>query len=159
MKKIGWILLGAAVILVGMQFLPVSKTNPPITGEIQVAADVRQVLRRACYDCHSNETRWPWYSHVAPISWLLINHVEEGREHLNFSEWNKYDAAKQAKLLKKSWQEVKEGEMPINTYVWQHPAAKLTEADQALIRRWVTAALPPGTPLESAPEKGDKDDD
>lgn len=101
---------------------------------------MREVLRRACYDCHSNETRWPWYSRVAPISWLVAHDVGEGRRELNFSTWNRMDAAKQAKALRETWKEVYEGEMPPRIYLPTHPEARLSDVDRALLRAWATPA-------------------
>ncbi len=84
------IIIVIIVILIGIQFVPVSKTNPPVTGEIKAPNDVMQILRTSCYDCHSNEVNWPWYSNVAPMSWLVAYDVDEAREHMNFSEWASY---------------------------------------------------------------------
>ncbi len=70
-----------------IQFVAVDRSNPPVTGEVEASSQVMEVLRSSCYDCHSNETRWPWYSRVAPVSWRIAQHVEKGREHINFSEW------------------------------------------------------------------------
>src|SRR5688572_19601769 len=100
---IGWSLLGILLLLVAIQFVPVDRVNPPVEAEVPALANVRAILRRACYDCHSNETVWPWYSQVAPVSWLVVRDVREGREELNFSTWNRITTQKQVKKLKKSW--------------------------------------------------------
>ncbi len=84
MKKALIILI---VILVAIQFIPVDKTNPPVTAELDAAMEIISVFKRSCYDCHSNETVWPWYSSIAPVSWLVTADVKEARKHLNFSEW------------------------------------------------------------------------
>ena len=91
---------------------------------------------RACFDCHSNETVWPWYSRVAPASWLLAKDVREGRAELNFSSWSRYSAKKQRKLLRESLTEVKEGEMPLWVYLVGHREARLSDADRAALERW-----------------------
>ena len=98
--------------------------------------EVAAVLRRACYDCHSNETVWPWYSHVAPVSWLLARDVREGRGELNFSTWDAYDAKKKTKKLKETAEEVTEGEMPPWFYAAVHRHAALSPADAERLRAW-----------------------
>ncbi len=137
-------LLVALVICgVGIQFIPVEQENPPVTAEIAAAPEVLTLLRRACYDCHSNETVWPWYSQVAPFSLLLAHDVEEGREHLNFSEWGNYDEEDQKELAEECWEEVEEGEMPMCIYTPLHPEAKLDEVDLALLKTWAEGIAGP----------------
>ncbi len=94
------------VVLIGIQFVPVDKTNPPVTGEIKAPENVMQVLRTSCYDCHSNESVWPWYSNVAPVSWLVVNDVNEGREYLNFSQWQSYSGEDKAEDIEEIWEDV-----------------------------------------------------
>jgi len=130
------LLLGVAAILIAVQFVPVNRGNPPVTGEISAPPQVQAVFERSCYDCHSNETRWPWYSRVAPVSWLVAHDVEEAREHLNFSEWRAYSTEKQRKLREEVWEEVEEGEMPRWFYTPLHPEAALDQRDQELLRLW-----------------------
>ena len=116
-----WIALsGLAVIavLVAIQFVPVTTANPPVESDIPTSPEVKVVLRRACYDCHSHETVWPWYSHIAPISWIIVRDVQEGRAEVNFSLWNRYGTQQQVKKLKESWEEIAEGEMP----PWFYPS-------------------------------------
>jgi hypothetical protein len=128
MKILGWALL--AVVL--MQVVPYghSHTNPPPTGEPTWDSQAtRDLVHRACFDCHSNETVWPWYSNVAPMSWLLARDVNGGRRHLNFTEWNQPQ-----KHSKDVTNEVKGGDMPPWFYLPMHPLAKLTDAEkQALV--------------------------
>jgi len=143
-KILRWLLLGIVLALIVAQFVPVERTNPPVEEEVPAPANVRAMLRRACYDCHSNETRWPWYSHVAPVSWLVAHDVHEARKHLNFSTWNQYNAKRQARKLNEVWEEVDEGEMPLWYYLAIHRDAVLSDADRALLREWATA-----TPQES----------
>ena len=125
-----------ALVLVGIQLIPVARTNPPVEDEVPAPSEVRAVLKRACYDCHSNETVWPWYSHVAPVSWLLASDVSEGREEMNYSAWNRLSPEKQAKRFRQSWEETNEGEMPPWFYMPMHPEAKLSEADRVLLKKW-----------------------
>lgn len=135
-------LLGALVLLVAIQFVPVDRSNPPVETEVPAPAKVRPVLRRACYDCHSNETVWPWYSRTAPLSWLVARDVREGRKKLNFSTWNRLDAGRRARKLKETWKEVSEGEMPPGFYVAIHREAALSPEDRTALRDWTLAAGP-----------------
>jgi hypothetical protein len=134
-----WFLFGIVLALIVMQFVPVERSNPPVEEEVPAPANVRAMLRRACYDCHSNETRWPWYSHVAPVSWLVAHDVHEARKHLNFSTWNQYNPKRQARKLNEVWEEVDEGEMPLWYYLAVHRDAVLSDADRALLREWATS--------------------
>jgi len=127
--------LGLAVLAIAQAFR-VDKTNPPVQQDVAAPPEVAAVLQRACYDCHSNETVWPWYSNVAPISWLLARDVREGRRELNFSAWNEYNAKKQTKKLKEIAEEVAEGEMPPWLYIAAHRHAALSQADAERLRVW-----------------------
>jgi len=130
------IVLAVVIVLVGIQFIPVNLSNPPVEEEFQASPEVKRILKRACYDCHSNETIWPAYSQVAPVSWLLAWDVGEGREELNFSMWNRYSQKKREKIIKEIWEEVQEGEMPPWFYLPLHPDARLSESDRSLLRGW-----------------------
>ncbi|MBL9017964.1 MAG: heme-binding domain-containing protein [Myxococcales bacterium] len=112
-------------------------TNPPVAAEPRWDSPATRALaQRACFDCHSNETSWPWYSHVAPASWLVQNHVDEGRRVLNFSEWGRpQDEADEAA------QEVREGEMPPRSYLILHPEARLTAAERDQLVRGLDATF------------------
>ena len=125
-----------AVGLVGIQFIPVVRSNPPILAEIEASEEVLTIFRRACYDCHSNETIWPWYSYVAPVSWLVESDVKVGRGNVNFSEWNEYSQKLQNLKRYKIGEEVDEGEMPLWYYLPLHSEAKLSQADIDLIISW-----------------------
>ncbi len=138
-KSLLKIVLTTVIVLVGIQFIPVSMTNPPIEEEIVTSPEVKAILRRACYDCHSHETVWPGYSRVAPISWLLAWDVREGREELNFSTWNRYGEKKRNKMIKEIWEEIEEGEMPPWFYLPPHPEALLSDQDRAVLRAWATS--------------------
>lgn len=127
------ILLGAA------QFIPVDRTNPPVTSEVDAPPAVLALLRRACYDCHSNRTRWPWYSHVAPISWFLADHVHDGRADLNFSEWPVFDLEGQSLAMEDIRKEMTHHGMPLKSYLILHPEARLTDAEYDTLARWAGA--------------------
>ncbi|HEX7670176.1 MAG TPA: heme-binding domain-containing protein [Polyangiaceae bacterium] len=128
------VLVGALCVA---QLVSVDRTNPPVQGEISAPPDVKTVLRRACYDCHSNETKWPWYSRVAPMSWLVHRDVVGGRKHVNFSEWAALPPEKKKKKQKKAGEEVSGGDMPLWFYLPLHPDARLSDADKQVIARWV----------------------
>lgn len=135
-RVVKWVVVVLIIALGAMQLVPVDRTNPPAETEVPATAQVRSVLRRACYDCHSNETVWPSYSRIAPAAWLVAHDVHDGREELNFSTWNRYATEQQLKKLKKSGDEVAEGEMPPWMYLPLHPEARLSADDRALLRAW-----------------------
>lgn len=152
MRTSGKVLVGAVALLAAMQLVRFEKTNPPVTGEIDAPPEVASVLRRACYDCHSNETKWPWYSNVAPASWLLHRDVVVGRRKLNFSEWASVAPDKRAKRQKESGEQVRSGEMPPWFYLPPHPEAKLSDAEKALLEAWASGPVSPakGEPADGA---------
>lgn len=140
MNRLAKIGVALATTLVAIQLVPVDRSNPPAEAEIPASPEVRTVLQRACYDCHSNSTKWPWYSYVAPVSWLVADHVHEGRRELNFTAWNLYPPEKQSKKLREVGEEVKEGKMPMESYVLMHGEAKLSDADKQLLLDWSQSA-------------------
>lgn len=133
------------VALVGAQFVRPARDNPPVDAgstleaTAQVPAPVGDLLRRACYDCHSNQTRWPWYSEVAPVSWLVARDVRLGRGQLNFSAWGEYNAYDRADLLDEACEETTEGNMPLGIYTMMHSRARLSPADVAALCAWTSA--------------------
>ena len=144
MKQLGrvlrWSVIGLCVGFIIIQFVPVNRANPQVKGDFRPPAEVVSVLRRACYDCHSNETVWPWYSRIAPVSWVIARDVHEGRAALNFSTWNRLSANKHAEAVRESWEEVAEGKMPTWFYLALHPEARLSPADQSVLRAWSASA-------------------
>lgn len=128
--------LALIVALIGAQLVPLDRSNPPVTGEIDAPAEVMTILRKACYDCHSNEVNWPWYSKVAPMSFSVVHHVDEGREYMNFSEWDKLTPEKRAYKISECWEMVEEGEMPLSEYLWFHSEAELTPEDMEVLKAW-----------------------
>ena len=139
MKKLRVLVLLVAVTAVAIQFIPVTRTNPPVTGDIPAPPEIKTLLRNACYDCHSHETVWPWYSRVAPVSWLVASDVKEGREHLNLSMWSDYKPMKQNVLLAGAAEEIEKGEMPPLPYTWMHPNARLADAQKEQLTAWMKA--------------------
>ena len=129
-------------MFIAAQFYRPAKTNPVIDtsstveAHLQIDPETAAILQRSCMDCHSNKTRWPWYSNVAPVSWFVIDHVDHGRSHLNFSEWGKYERREQQELLNDICKEVKQGSMPLSSYTPLHPRSKLTGDDVKTICDW-----------------------
>jgi hypothetical protein len=136
MKVLPRVVLGVVAVFALLQLIRPEQTNPPVTGDVGAPPEVAKVLKKACYDCHSNETVWPWYAKVAPVSWLVTRDVNEGREHLNFSEWQGFEEGRKLKKLKEVAEEVEEGEMPMAIYVPLHPEAKLSDAEKKLLVDW-----------------------
>ena len=125
------------VVVVAIQLVPISRDNPPVAGRLTAApADVQATLRRACYNCHSHETIWPWYSYVAPVSWLVARDVHEGRRHLNFSDWSQYSSSNRLKKLSGISEFVQEQEMPPWFYLPLHAEARLSPEDIMMLSMW-----------------------
>ncbi len=133
LKKTIWIV---GIFLILIQLIPVERSNPPVTGEISSRPEVKSIMERSCYDCHSNQTNWPWYAHIAPVSFFVVHDVEDGREHLNFSEWQSYPAEKQKNLVMELLEEVEKGEMPLFMYTIMHSNANLSEGELDTLRKW-----------------------
>lgn len=138
-KKLKWIVAALAAVFVLLQLTNPARTNPPVVRDIStntvVPADVAASLHAACYDCHSYETKWPWYSHIAPASWLVVSDVNEGRHNMNFSEWPA-DPVHIAKKLDRINEELDSREMPPKKYTLLHPEARLTEEQRKAIMDW-----------------------
>jgi hypothetical protein len=140
-----WVMIiGVCAFVVSQLFGP-AKTNPAtdasqtIESHMQLTPQVAAILDRSCNDCHSNKTRWPWYSNVAPVSWLVISDVDEGRQNLNFSEWGRYTQRNVDGLLKQICREVKAGAMPLSIYTPLHPGSKLSTEDRRILCDWTAA--------------------
>lgn len=130
------------VAAVGIQSIRPARTNPPtdpsrtLFARSLVPASAAAVLQRACRDCHSNDTRWPWYSNVAPVSWFVIDHVNHGRSHFNYSDWAKYEGSEAAKLIKNSCDLVRKGSMPLASYALVHTETRLSPQDIEALCAW-----------------------
>jgi len=144
-KILKWTAIVLAVVFAGLQFIRPARTNPPIdeTRTLQARSSMRPevaaILNRSCNDCHSHQTRWPWYSNVAPVSWFVINHVNDGRGNVNFSDWAQYSAREQQGLLKQMCREAKSGMMPLGSYLRLHGDAKLSGEDVKMLCDWANA--------------------
>ncbi len=145
LRVLRWVVIVLAGGFVVAQFVRPAKTNPAtdasqsVESRLQVSPEVAAIMDRSCNDYHSNKTRWPWYSNVAPVSWFVINHVNEGRQNLNFSEWGRYTERDTDGLLKQICKEVKAGAMPLSTYTPLHPSSKLSAEDVKLLCDWTSA--------------------
>ena len=133
------LLIGGAVAI---QLVRPARTNPPtnpaatLMAMTHAPASVQSVLERSCRDCHSNDTHWPWYSNVAPVSWLVIDDVNHGRRHFNYSDWTQYDQDKIPQLLKDICEQTRKGEMPLSIYLWMHADARLNDQDVSTLCDW-----------------------
>lgn len=144
LKRIG---LAIIIVLILIQVFPgekpsVTMDNPgDIHEEILVDTEVSKILKTACYDCHSNETKYPWYASVAPVSWLVIKDTNEGRDELNFSEWVSYSEKRKHHKLEELIEEVEEGEMPLEVYTYTHAEARLSEEQIATLISWAQESM------------------
>jgi hypothetical protein len=143
-KTLRFILIIVVVAIVVAQFVQVTRDNPAVRADFNGDAAVKAVIMKSCYDCHSNETVWPWYSYVAPMSWLVASDVEEARQKLNFSDWGMMSVEEQAHMGREIWGEVKEGGMPLPQYLFIHRDAKLTDADKAVLQTWAAGGATSG---------------
>lgn len=141
---------GSLIFLVGFgaaQFKRPQRISPSTepTRSLQaitaVPPDVGAILERSCGDCHSNQTEWPWYSNVAPVSWFVSDHVNHGRRHLNFSEWGSYDQRKREKLLEAICEWVEKDRMPLDSYALIHRDATLTPEDKQTLCDWARSEV------------------
>ena len=124
-------IVGIVVVFGLIQLVPYGRnhTNPPVVQEPQWdSPQTRELAKRACFDCHSNESVWPWYSLIAPMSWLVQRDVDEGRSYLNFSEWGQREME-----TEEMYEVIQEGEMPPAQYLWLHPSARLTPSEKAAL--------------------------
>jgi hypothetical protein len=149
------IFLVVAALFVVIQARQPSRINPPVDPDLDikwyvpVTPGAWPILARSCDDCHSNRTVWPWYSAVAPISWLVANDVSEGRSKMNLSEWGSYPLKKRLDLLKGICEEVTEGKMPPAAYALMHPSARLAPGDVKTLCQWTrTFERPPSNGVE-----------
>jgi hypothetical protein len=139
-KKIS---LGLLALIVLIQFVPVEKnesndTEFDMTKSYNVPDNVSMILKGACNDCHSNKTEYPWYSNLQPVAWILADHVNDGKRHLNFSEFTSCPVAYQNHKFEETIEMIKEGEMPLPSYTYfgLHSGAKLTEAQKQILIKW-----------------------
>ena len=143
MKKstVLWIFL---VLIVGIQLIQPTKNQTELATDnesivdLEVPLEVVEILKASCFDCHSNHTNYPWYSRIAPISWVMAHHISEGKEHLNFSEWQHYNAYQKEHLLEELNEAIEDHKMPLKSYLLMHEEAQLGHQEQQYILEWVT---------------------
>lgn len=125
------------IVFIVMQFIQTEQKNFPVDKslEIQAPSEIMTMFKQSCYDCHSNNVNWPWYSKIAPFSWIISEHVNDGRKWLNFSEWEAYSQEEKNKKLKGIYRTVY-AVMPLHSYLWLHEEADLTKEQRKQIRDW-----------------------
>ena len=139
------IVIGCIVLLVIIQFIRIDKTNPEVVIENDFIVQtnppehIQTILKTSCYDCHSNESTYPWYTNVAPISWWVKQHINEAREELNFSEWGTFKTKRQKHKLEECFEMIEESEMPLPSYLIVHSEAKLTSEQKNELVAWFKA--------------------
>lgn len=142
-KKILW---GVLIVLVVIQFFRPAKNNGETYGAndisktVDVPADVRLVLEKACNDCHSDHTDYPWYTNIQPVGWWMAHHVNEGTGELNFSQFNTYKLRRKLHKFEEIAEQVKKGEMPMDSYTWMHSNAKLSNQEKETLINWALAS-------------------
>jgi len=142
-KKLRWFFVALVVAFALLQFTNPTRTNPPVVHDLMATnappPQIAAMLHAACYDCHSHETKWPWYSRVAPMSWLIANDVKDGREQLNFSDWPTNNSVRAAKKLEDMSEEIGYGNMPLKKYTMIHADARLTKSQRKELTDWLDA--------------------
>ena len=144
-KIIKWFLISLACLFILIQLRRPARSNPAvdqsqtIEARTQMTPEVAAIFNRSCADCHSHKTEWPWYTNVAPVSWFIANHVDQGRKRVNLSEWGRLDRDRQDKKLRQICDEVEDGAMPLSSYLPMHPRAKLSEQDKQTLCDWTAA--------------------
>lgn len=139
LKKISLALLFIFIVIQAFRIDKTTKAVDAAKDFISVTgtnAEVANLLKIACYDCHSNQPVYPWYTNIAPVSWWIKHHINEGSHHLNFSIWGEYKDKRKHHKLEECIEMVEEGEMPMDSYTWMHKEAKLTDAQRQLLVEW-----------------------
>lgn len=145
LKIFKWLLIVLGVVFLLIQLKRPARTNPSVNEvqtiftQTQMTPQISNLLDRSCRDCHSNKTVWPWYTNVAPVSWFITDHVNEGRQHLNLSEWTSYDKDRQGRKLRDMCDEVSDGMMPLSTYTPLHPGSKPSADEVRALCAWTAA--------------------
>jgi hypothetical protein len=141
-RKPGLIAAGMLIAAIGIaQLKPRPLVNPPVKGDLSAPPEIEAILRQACYDCHSNQSRWPWYSHIAPFSWVVAHHVNLGRKEIDFSEWGEYFPSTRKRKLEWIRRALHEEIMPPWSYRLMHPDSWLSDDDRAQLEHWIDTEL------------------
>ena len=136
-------LIAALIALVIIQFISIDKTNPEIITEqdfinmTNPPAKIAAMLKSACYDCHSHESVYPWYTNVQPVAWWIKGHIKGGKKHLNYSEWATYSEDKKTHKIEESIEEIEASHMPLKSYTWTHSDANLSHRDREELLQWL----------------------
>lgn len=138
--KLVFLVLVLAIVVI--QFIPIDRSVPEadpnndFLAAVETPLSIQNLMKDACYDCHSYQSKYPWYAYVAPVSLWVQGHIKDARKHLNFSEWANYDAERRDHKLEELVEEVGEGHMPLNSYLKAHPEARLTDAQREELTDW-----------------------
>ena len=141
-KKLTWAALILVVLFLAAQLYQPDRTNPPVDdsqtiyASLNVPSEVKAIFERSCYDCHSNNTNWPWYSYIAPTSWLTASDVKTGRSNLNLSTWATYKKSRQINKLDQISDQLSDDKMPLKKYRLMHPNAALSKAEVDMVCAW-----------------------
>ena len=141
------ILIILVVLFAAIQFFRIDRINPKVDPQKDFFTisnppeEIRTIFKNSCYDCHSNQTIYPWYSNIAPVSWMLKSHINKGRENMNFSEWGDYSPDEQKDILETCQEKIKADEMPLSSYTLIHSNAKFDEKKKALLFDWLKKQL------------------
>jgi heme-binding protein len=144
MKIARIIALVLLVALVGIQFVPTTRNQSDIVPKTdfmivnEVPTNIKEKIQISCYDCHSNNTQYPWYNKVQPMAWLLQRHIAEGKSELNFNEWDTYSNRRKKSKLKSTISQIENGEMPMDSYTLIHSDAKFSDSEKLLVTEWIT---------------------
>ena len=147
MKSLKFIGIVILVVLVGIQFFPIranQSTEVPTTDFVvshQAPENIGNILHTSCYNCHSNNTNYPWYSHVQPVGWFLQSHINKGKKELNFSEFGSYSVRRQKSKLKSMVNQVEKGEMPLSSYTLIHRDARLSQDQKKALVNYIDSIL------------------
>ncbi|MCJ7757525.1 MAG: heme-binding domain-containing protein [Gillisia sp.] len=147
MKVLKITLLVVLLAFVGIQFIPTTRNQSdivPSTDLIEtynVSEQVEVIFKTSCYDCHSNNTNYPWYNKIQPVSWIIEGHIKEAKAELNFNEFGSYSERRQKSKFKSILSQVKDDEMPLASYTWMHREAKLSEKEKKALEDWINKML------------------
>ncbi|GAB3343197.1 heme-binding domain-containing protein [Marivirga atlantica] len=145
MKKAAIIIL---ILGIGIQFIPVPKNQSDEVSKtdflqtVEAPFNIQQMIKASCYDCHSNNTNYPWYGRVRPFAWLLQQHIDEGKDELNFSTFQEYSGRMQREKIRSMISQISDGEMPLKEYLWMHPEAELTNDEKEQLIKYLETLNP-----------------
>lgn len=147
MKVVKMVSIVFVVVFVGIQFVPTSRNESDLVLETdirtlyEVPEKVGSIFKTSCYDCHSNNTKYPWYNKIQPAGWFLERHIQKGKDELNFNEFGTYSSRRQKSKLKSIGSQIADGEMPLSSYTLIHGEAKLSESDKKIVITWVNKMI------------------